>query len=80
MMGHDLIQKYPQNWKSKLKALQSIDWQKSNPAWEGRAMRNGSLSKARVSLLLTANYLKKQVGLPLAKEEAKLEKTLDGGA
>lgn len=78
-MGYNLMQKYPHNWKSKLKVLKSIDWKKSNTMWEGRAMQNGRLSKVRANLVLTTNYLKQQVNLSLTKEEKNLEKILNGG-
>ena len=78
-MGHDLIEKYPENWKKKLQLLKDIDWRKSNPTWEGRAMISGRLSKVHSNLILTSNYLKQHVGLPLTEEEEKLERTIKGG-
>jgi DNA sulfur modification protein DndB len=79
-MGHKLIKEYPDNWKIKLKNLQQIDWKKSNPIWEGRAMQNGRLSKVNTNLILTSNYLKQQMEIPLSKAEIEIEKIITGGS
>jgi DNA sulfur modification protein DndB len=79
LMGHDLIEKYPTNWKKRLRVLRKIDWGKSNPVWDGRAMNGGRLSKVHTNLILTSNYLKQQVGLSLTEEEQILEKTINKG-
>lgn len=72
--GNSLLLKYPKKWKSKLKLLSNLDWHRSNfEQWEGRAMVNGRLSKANQHVILTANLLKKTMGLPLTEEESKYE-------
>tara|TARA_Y100000310_G_scaffold330120_1_gene401241 strand:+ start:1945 stop:3060 length:1116 start_codon:yes stop_codon:yes gene_type:complete len=76
-MGNELIQKYPKSWKSKLSAINNINWKRTNvKAWEGRSMISGRLSKMRTNIVLTTNFLKNKVGLKLSKEENKLEKNL----
>jgi DNA sulfur modification protein DndB len=73
--GHGLLEKHQNNWKKSLRNLESIDWSRSNSkTWEGRATIGGVVSKARTNLILTANYLKKVLELPLTTDEQKLEK------
>jgi DNA sulfur modification protein DndB len=72
--GNALLTKYPKRWKSKLKLLGNLDWNRSNlDQWEGRAMVNGRLSKANQHVILTSNLLKQTMGLPLTEEECKYE-------
>ena len=73
--GHALIERYPDDWKERLKVLQLIDWSRTNvKVWEGRAMNNGRISKAQMNLTLTTNYLKQMMKIPLSSEEEKVEK------
>ena len=72
--GADLVAACPDEWREKLKKLQTIDWSRSNEAlWEGRAMVHGRISKARTNVRLTANLLKTQMGLRLNATEEELE-------
>ena len=62
------------NWKTKLANIESIDWRRSNTAlWEGRAMRDGKISKAHDCILLTSIFLKEKAGLSLTPEEESKE-------
>lgn len=72
--GADLIRKHPRDWKQKLARLKSLDWSRGNARlWEGRAMNAGRLSKRTVNALLTANAIKKHLGLELSAEEEAAE-------
>jgi len=72
--GNVLLQKHPDSWKPKLRALGEIDWSRGNARqWEGRAMGAGRLSKRNVNVTLTGNLIKQQLGLPLTAEEKQLE-------
>jgi len=72
--GAALIAKHPRDWKNKLAKLRTIDWSRSNSGlWEGRAMNAGRLSKKLVNVRLTANAIKKHLGLKLSEEEQTLE-------
>ena len=74
LVGHALIEEYPDTWKEKLKILHAIDWARSNEkVWEGRAMNNGTISKSQMNLALTVNYLKQKMKIPLTPEEEKIE-------
>lgn len=73
--GNSLLRECPDTWKEKLKAIQEINWLRSNTTiWEGRAMNHGRISKAQTNLVLTVNYLKQQMNLPLTPEEEEMEK------
>ncbi len=71
-IGADLLPN-ESNWKKKLKQLQNIDWARANSEWEGRAMNHGRISKARANVVLTGNYIKKELGIPLNPNEMKYE-------
>jgi len=51
--------------------------QRKNRIWEGRAMVRGKMSKSRDSIVLTANVLKRAMGLPLTSKEQELEQWTD---
>jgi DNA sulfur modification protein DndB len=75
--GATLLGQEPRNWRTKLKALQKIDWSRSNSkVWEGRALVSGRVSKALTHVNLTANLLKESIGLPLSAKEKQLEARL----
>ena len=75
--GADLIASHPKVWRQKLKKLKSLDWSRSNDQlWEGRAMVHGRISKARTNVQLTANLVKRHLGIALNSEEEELEQTV----
>jgi len=77
--GRDLIEKYPDNWKKKLKKLKDIDWQKRNKVWDQRVIVNGRVVKNNKSIMLASNVIKKAIGVSLsAKEKAEESKMKNG--
>jgi len=73
--GNALIKTHPKDWRKRLAALEKIDWSRSNAkGWEGRALIGGKVSKVTTNVILTANVVKKALGLTLDAEEAKVEK------
>ena len=75
-MGHvgaDLISQKPKAWATTLKKLSKIDFARANKDWEGRAMVRGRISKARSNVILTGNYIKQKLGLPLTEAEIEEE-------
>ncbi len=72
--GNALISDHPSNWKHVLVRLKTIDWQKTNPDWAGRAIVRGRLSKAHTSVILATNYIKQRLGLDLTPEEERVER------
>lgn len=75
--GAALIASEPKRWKTKLKALRQLNWARSNTRlWEGRALVSGRVSKAMIHVSLTANQVKKTLGLPLTTREKQYEARL----
>jgi DNA sulfur modification protein DndB len=74
-VGADLIVRNETEWKKALKGLKSIDWSRSNHEWEGRAMIHGRISKATNNVNLTANLIKKKLGIRLSTTELELERS-----
>lgn len=74
--GADLLTQYRDDWKSRLDNLKNIDWSRSNTElWEGRTLLHGRLSKARTNVALTANVIRKALGVRLNPEDQSLEET-----
>ena len=76
LVGQSLIEAYPNDWKKRLKPLAKVNWLRTNPQWEGRAMIRGKMSKAGDNVQLTANAIKQALGLTLSSKETALEETL----
>ncbi len=75
-IGAGLLVRPKTQWAGVLKALKDIDWARANQHWEGRAMHHGRISKARSSVVLTGNYIKQQLGIPLTASEQEYEESL----
>jgi len=74
ILGSQLLALHPSDWKTRLAPLRKIDWSRSNTSmWEGRAMIDGRLSKARNNVVLTANALLNELQLPLTPEGERVE-------
>jgi DNA sulfur modification protein DndB len=73
-IGHELLEISPEVMRKTLKKLTSIDWARANADWEGRAMIHGRISKARINVTLTGNYIKQHLNLPLNPIEEETEK------
>lgn len=80
MAGCALVAESPGAWESRLLRLASLDWRREAPRWAGRAILDGRITKAGPSVALTANTLKRELGLELTCEEQQLEKRLGKGA
>jgi DNA sulfur modification protein DndB len=78
--GHVLMQSSDRVWKDKLKALDNIDWSRSNARlWEGRALIGGRVSKSSNNVTLTANLVKTRLGVELGPEEKRIENSYKKG-
>jgi DNA sulfur modification protein DndB len=76
--GNALLKGNPGGWKVRLKNLGAINWSRSNARlWEGRALIGGKVSKATTNIVLTTNVIKKQLGIELDPEEAKVEASMN---
>ena len=70
-VGNALLSQHRNDWKGRLKKLESLDWSRANAElWEGRAMNAGRLSKRSVNVMLTGNLIKRHLGLPLTGRRA----------
>jgi DNA sulfur modification protein DndB len=79
IMGASLLKEDPLGWKERLSALGNIDWSRRNTSvWEGRALVAGRVSKANNNVQLTANYLKRTLGVTLTDDDKALENKLKG--
>lgn len=59
---------------SYLSSLKNIDWQRSNPIWKERMIRsNGKIINNETAVYLIGNAIKKELGMPLTKDEEKKE-------
>lgn len=73
-VGVDLLTQPNAVWKKQLKNLEKVEWSRSNAGvWEGRAMVAGKISKAHNNIILSANVIKKALGLPLNPKEEEIE-------
>jgi DNA sulfur modification protein DndB len=79
-IGAYLLEQFPDNWKRRLRKISTVDWSRDNATlWEGRALVGGRVSKAHNNVILTKNILKEILGLPLTKEEEKVEALFNKG-
>ena len=57
-----------------LSGLKQIDWLRSNSIWVGRTIReNGKVLNSEEAISLTCAVIKREIGLPLTKEEKQKE-------
>jgi len=69
IMGHVLIKKYPDSWKSKLKALQKTDWARDSPIWEGKVVLDGRMIKQKAGIKKAVDVLLKECGATITLDE-----------
>jgi len=74
-LGSSLMALPEKEWKKGLKQLKGVNWSRFNSnVWEGRATNSsGRITKSHNNIILTTNYLKQVVGLPLSPEEERIE-------
>lgn len=75
-IGAELLAKPEKEWRQTLALLERVDWSRSNKDWEGRALVHARMSKSTSNVILTTNYIKMQLGLPLSISEVELERVL----
>nr|CDQ34594.1 DNA sulfur modification protein DndB [Virgibacillus halodenitrificans] len=67
---------YDSQWYvERLQPLSVENWQRSNPIWEGRCLREGRISKSHTSVELLACVLKQRLGISLSDTQLQLEDT-----
>jgi DNA sulfur modification protein DndB len=74
-LGSSLLSITEKEWKTKLKGLKEVDWSRFNSEiWGGRATTStGRISKTHSNIILTSNYLKSMIDIPLTPEEELVE-------
>jgi DNA sulfur modification protein DndB len=75
-MGNSLFVQKKESWKNVLKKLKTINWSRTNPEWQNRAIVNGKLSKSSTNVTLTSNLIKQKLGLELTPREIEIEKLI----
>lgn len=69
LVGKYLLSSDP-NWKSTLKGLANIDWERSNSDdWEGRCIKSERMKISKLNILLTASKIKGKLGISLTEAE-----------
>ena len=63
----------PSRWERRLRKLQSLDWHRVSPDWEGRATLGGRVSKGSANVLLTTAAIRRALGMSLPAEEERLD-------
>ena len=62
MAGYVLIKEYPNSWKTKLRCLQSIPWEKGSKIWEGKVMIDGRMINTQSGIKKAANEILRRCG------------------
>jgi DNA sulfur modification protein DndB len=68
-IGADLVKEEPENWKSHLMELASVDWSKKNKDWENVCIIANSVVSNRQARLATKAYLKRHLKMALNEAE-----------
>lgn len=68
-IGADLLKEEPQNWKSRLMGLASVDWSKKNKDWENVCIIANSVVSNRQARFATRAYLKRHLKMALNEAE-----------
>ncbi|MFC6579514.1 DNA sulfur modification protein DndB [Planomonospora parontospora] len=81
LLGNTLLHESPdpEEWKPRLAPLRDVDWSRTNPDWEGRAIIGGRVSKNHQNVVLTVNHLRQRLGLELNVEERQAEAAYQRG-
>jgi DNA sulfur modification protein DndB len=75
IVGNYLLKNNVSNCQDFLGKLNSIDWNRSNLGdWENRVVgKGGRIIKSSTGVKLTSNLIKMKIGIPLSKDEEKIE-------
>jgi len=76
IVGKEISSLSNEEQAGKFEQIKHINWLKSNSDWSNRAMQHGRLSKAVSNIFLTAVEIKRQIHLPISKEDLLKEKEL----
>ncbi len=72
--GNTLLHEQPDEWRRALPKLSRLDWSRANTkTWEGRALIGGRVMRHSLNVTLSANLVKRQLGLRLSADEQSIE-------
>jgi DNA sulfur modification protein DndB len=63
--GEALVSEHS-DWEGRLQPLEDVNWLRSAPHWEGKALTGGVVQKTSAHVTATANYLKGVLGLEVS--------------
>jgi DNA sulfur modification protein DndB len=63
-LGASLLSLYPNDWGTRLKPLETINWERTNPEWKDKVIANGNVTNNRNSRAFMTAYLRRHVELP----------------
>jgi len=73
MVGYVLTQKYPDSWEQKLKGLQDVSWDRSDPVWDGKLMIDGKMLKTKLGIKKAAEVILQHCGISQTLDEIEKE-------
>ena len=61
--GRAFREKHGERWIKKLRALERVDWSRSNPLWDGNLMQDGKLVRTTVGIQMGADAILAECGM-----------------
>ena len=60
--GNRLIKNHPNEWRQKLAGLQKIEWERTNPEWDGKIIIRGKMTKTKAGMNSAAKIILRYCG------------------
>ena len=64
-VGSSILQSNPNNWKSIISKLSTLDFDRYNPVWKDTAIIQDKISKSGTSIAVCTKIVKRHIGVPL---------------
>jgi hypothetical protein len=64
-VGSSILQSNPNNWKSLISKLSTLDFDRYNPVWKDTAIIQDKISKSGTSIAVCTTIVKNHIGAPL---------------
>ena len=74
IVGKIVIKKYPDTWKTKLRALSKIDWSRENSIWDGNLIQGKKMVRTTIGIMLGASTILKQCNIEIPEELKRYER------
>jgi len=75
-VGSSILQTNPNNWKSLISKLSTLDFDRYNPIWKDTAIIQEKISKSGTSIALCTTIVKRHIGAPLDDNDYVAETSL----